>query len=61
MIAFRFDIMKKLETENITAPLKPEALRSIRAGKVPNLQTIDILCGLLHCQPGDIIHYVKDK
>lgn len=34
-------------------------LTSIRNGKPINTVTIDSICELLNCQPGDILEYVK--
>ena len=33
----------------------------LKNGKVPGIKTIDILCGLLECQPGDLIGYENEK
>lgn len=36
-------------------------LTSIRNGKPINTVTIDSICELLNCQPGDILEYVPNK
>ena len=42
--------------------LLPEGtLSRIRSGKPITTTTIDTLCRLCHCQPGDLISYVPDK
>lgn len=33
----------------------------IRAGKPISTTTIDTICSLLDCQPGDLIEYVPDQ
>ena len=33
---------------------------SIRAGKPINTTTIDTICRLCHCQPGDLLEYRDD-
>ena len=34
--------------------------KKIMSGEYVNLSTIDTLCRLFNCQPGDIIEYVPD-
>lgn len=40
--------------------LNEDVLTRIRKGVIVNISTIDKLCKLLHCQPGDILEYVED-
>ncbi len=35
-------------------------LQQIRHGELVSWKTIDTLCRLLDCQPGDLIEYVKE-
>lgn len=60
-------MMDKLQKEGYTSYkirqeklLGESTLQAIREGKNPNLKlsTIDRLCGVLRCQPGDLIEYV---
>lgn len=67
MIAYN-DILQKLKSagynttrirkENI---LPQSTLQRLREGKPITTETIDILCQLLNCQPGDILEYVPDN
>lgn len=36
-------------------------LSRIRSGRTITTATIDTICRLCHCQPGDILHYVPDE
>lgn len=35
-------------------------LTQIRHGELVSWKNIEIICRLLHCQPGDIVEYVKE-
>lgn len=36
-------------------------LSKIRAGGLPSWHELDVICGLLHCQPGDLIEHVPEE
>lgn len=38
-------------------------LSNLKTGKVKAIRfsTLDAICKVLHCQPGDILEYVEDK
>ena len=36
-------------------------LQQIRHGELVSWKTIDTLCKLLDCQPGDIVEYIPDE
>lgn len=38
----------------------PATVNKLRKGERVNTDTIDLLCKLLQCQPGDIMEYVPD-
>lgn len=66
MIKYRIDILGKLaEAGYNTYILRRDKLlsegsvQSIRNGEVIGLKSIDRICSLLKCQPGDIIEYVE--
>lgn len=33
----------------------------IRAGGLPSWHELDVICGLLNCQPGDIVERIDDE
>lgn len=39
----------------------PATVNKLRKGERVNTDTISLLCGLLDCQPGDIMEYERDK
>jgi len=42
--------------------LLPEStMQKLRSGGTVTTETIDTLCRLLHCQPGDLMEYVEDE
>lgn len=48
----------RLRTERIVAE---STLQKIRDGKNISTATLDVICTLLNCQPGDIIGHNKDE
>ena len=36
-------------------------LQKIRSGQMVSWATLETICDLLNCQPGDIIEFVKDE
>ena len=68
MLEYKIDVLQELKDAgyNSTRILKEKLLpqssvQDIRNGKVIGIKTLDKLCGLLECQPGNIIRYVPDK
>ena len=65
MIVYKFDVLEKLKAAGYSSyairheKLMPEsALTSLRSGRYVQMSTIDTICRLLGCQPGDISAYV---
>ena len=63
-IRYKIDIMKALKDKGYTSTKIREEkligqsyLQQIRHGELVSWKTIDTLCGLLNCQPGDLIEY----
>ena len=38
----------------------PSVVNKLRKNERVNTDTIDKLCSILHCQPGDILEYVEE-
>ena len=62
------DVLQQLKAKGYnTNKLRQEKLLSegtlqrIREGKPITTETIDVICSLLDCQPGDILTYVSNK
>lgn len=68
MLVFRFDVLDKLKkcgftTYSLTKEhgMSPATIQKLRNKTTDiNAATINRLCGLLHCQPGDLLEYVED-
>lgn len=68
MIVYKKDILAALKEAGYnTNRLRKEQLlsegviQSLRQGKYIALQNIDKICGLLDCQPADLLEYVKES
>ena len=64
MLVFKFDILQALKEKGISTyylrkntTIGQKTVADIKKGVVPGIKSIDILCGLLGCQPGDMIEY----
>lgn len=67
MIRYRMDVLAALkEAGYSTYRLRKEkimgeaTIQQLRTGTLASLATLELLCRLLDCQPGDIIEYVAD-
>ncbi len=67
MIVLKVDVMAKLKEKGYTSyRIRQEKLLSqnmiteMRSGKAPGIVTLNTICRLLHCQPGQLIKYVPD-
>ncbi len=67
-LEYKFDILEslkdrgyttyKLRTEKI---LSESTIQKLRNNQMIATSNIEIICGLLHCQPGDLICYVENQ
>lgn len=67
MIRYRIDVLAALKTAGYsTYKLRKDkimgeaTIQQLRTGTLASLATLELLCRLLDCQPGDIIEYVAD-
>lgn len=67
MIKFKIDIMEELKKKGYNTVqirknklLGENALQTIRRGGVPGIKSIDMICGLLKKQPGQILEYIPE-
>ena len=67
MIVYK-NIMEKLKEAGYSSYrlmkeglISQASLTSLRNGKSVTLNTIDTICALAHCQPGDILEYVETE
>lgn len=66
MIRFRSDIISQLKAAGFSSYfirknriISESALTMLRRGD-PSIVTVDRVCALLQCQPGDILEYIPD-
>ena len=68
MLQYKLDVMQKL-TENGYNPRKlrnlgilgERTMTSLRRGEMISLKSIDTICRLLQCQPGDLLGWIDDE
>lgn len=64
MLKFKFDVIRALKEQykisEITkqGKISAAALDRIRKGKIPAAESINALCLLLRCQPGDMLECI---
>ena len=65
MLRYKVDILAALKEAGWTTyKIRKEKLigervmQRIREGELPSWGALDVICGLLHYQPGDIVEYV---
>ena len=66
-IRYKVDIMAELKKKGYSCTKIREEkligqsyLQQIRHGELVSWKTIDTICSLLECQPGDLIEFVKE-
>ena len=67
MLKYKIDILEKLkETGYTTYRLRKDKIigesqiQKIRNGELASKETLNTICRLLHCQPGDILEYIEE-
>ena len=66
-IQYKIDVLAELKKKGYsTAHIREEKLigqsylQQLRHGDLVSWKTIDTLCRLLECQPGDLVEYVEE-
>ena len=67
MLRYKVDILKELKEKDYTSyRLRKDKLigesqiQKIRKGEIASKETLNTICKLLQCHPGDILEYVED-
>ena len=67
MLKYKIDILEELKTKGYTTyklrkdkVIGEAQIQKIRTGKIASKETLNTICKLLHCQPGDILEYIED-
>ena len=68
MLVYKENVMKMLKNAGYSSYklersyiFSSTELQKMRRGKVVGIKSIDRLCTLLHCQPGDLIEWIPDS
>ena len=67
MLKYKIDVLEELKKIGYTSyklrkdKVMGEAqIQKIRSGEIASKETLNIICKLLNCQPGDIMEYVEE-
>ena len=65
---FKIDVLEALKAKGYTTytwrkenRLSQSTLQKLREGRGLSWEIIERICGLLECQPGDLIEYVQEN
>ena len=68
MLKYKIDILQALKEIGFTSYkirkeriIGEQQMQKIRSGEIASKDTLNTLCRLLDCQPGDILEYVPDE
>ena len=68
MLRYKRDILEKLKEKGYTSyklrkdKIVGEAqIQKIRNGELASKETLNTICKLLSCQPGDILEYIEEE
>ena len=66
-IRYKVDILEELKKKGYSSTrirndklIGQSYLQQLRHGELVSWKTLDTICGLLDCQPADLIEYVRD-
>ncbi len=67
MLKYKIDILESLKEKGYTSyKIRKEKLigesqlQKIRTGEIASKETLNTICKLLNCQPGDILEYIEE-
>ena len=67
-VRYKIDVMEALKKAGYSSTrLRKEKImgesymQQLRRGEIVSWKTIETICKLLHCQPGDIVEYVDNE
>lgn len=68
MLRYKIDILESLKEIGFTSYkirkdkiIGEQQMQKIRTGEIASKDTLNTLCRLLNCQPGDIMEYIPDE
>lgn len=66
-IRYKVDVLEELKKKGYSSTrirndklIGQSYLQQLRHGELVSWKTLDTICGLLDCQPADLIEYVRD-
>ena len=66
-IRYKVDVMAELKRKGYTSTkiredklIGQSYLQQLRHGELVSWKTLDTICALLECQPGDLVEYVQE-
>lgn len=67
MLQYKIDVLEALKNKGYTSYrirneklIGQQQLSKIRAGEIASKETLNTICRLLGCQPGDFLQYIPD-
>ena len=67
MLKYKIDILEELKAKGYTTyklrkdkVIGEAQIKKIRTGEIASKETLNTICKLLQCQPGDILEYIED-
>lgn len=67
MLKYKIDILEELKTKGYTTyklrkdkVIGEAQIQKIRTGEIASKETLNTICKLLQCQPGDILEYIEN-
>ena len=67
MLRYKIDILESLKEKGFSSYkirkdklIGESQLQKIRTGEIASKDTLNKICKLLNCQPGDILEYIED-
>lgn len=67
MLQYKIDVLEELKNKGYTSYrirneklIGQQQLSKIRAGEIASKETLNTICRLLDCQPGDFLQYIPD-
>ena len=67
MLRYKLDVLESLKEKGFTTYklrkdkiIGESQIQKIRNGEIASKETLNLLCKILECQPGDLLEYVPD-
>lgn len=68
MLRYKIDVLESLKAKGFSSYkirknriIGEQQMQKIRTGEIASKDTLNTLCRLLDCQPGDLLEYIPDE